>query len=92
MHLATSWRSSDTTPVACGRWSPLRAASTPVIESEIPTLVLQGRYDMQTNAEMGARALDGLSNGTYVEFPSTGHGVIVWSRCARDIGAAFLAN
>ncbi len=76
----------------CRLWpvDPAPASEHTVLESDIPTLVLQGRYDIQTNSEMGAQAMDGLSNGTFVEFSSTGHGVIVWSQCARDIGVAFI--
>lgn len=60
------------------------------VNSAIPTLVLQGRYDVQTNTEMGTGVMEGLRNGTFVEFSSTGHGAIVASQCAKDIGVAFV--
>lgn len=60
------------------------------VNSTIPTLVLQGRYDVQTNTEMGIGVMEGLRNGTFVEFSSTGHGAIVASQCAKDIGVAFV--
>ncbi|GAB4471595.1 MAG: hypothetical protein OHK0037_31000 [Elainellaceae cyanobacterium] len=62
------------------------------VNSSIPTLVLQGRYDVQTNTEMGIGVMAGLRNGTFVEFSSTGHGAIVASQCAKDIGVAFVNN
>ncbi|MEA5448060.1 alpha/beta fold hydrolase [Leptolyngbya sp. CCNP1308] len=76
----------------CSFW-PVEAAPASEhapINSNIPTLVLQGRYDVQTNTEMGIGVMEGLRNGTFVEFPSTGHGAIVASQCAKDIGVAFV--
>jgi hypothetical protein len=35
-----------------------------VVKSSIPTLVLQGLYDVQTNSTVGKQAMDGLSNGS----------------------------
>ncbi len=61
-----------------------------MLKSSIPTLVLQGRYDTQTNATVGHQAMAGLSNGFYLEFPKSGHGVLVFSQCAKDVGAAFV--
>ncbi|MGF1537188.1 MAG: alpha/beta hydrolase, partial [Elainellaceae cyanobacterium] len=76
----------------CKVWpvEPADASEHTVLESDIPTLVLQGRYDTQTNTEMGRQATAGLSNGLYVEFSSTGHGALLYSACARDIGVAFV--
>lgn len=76
----------------CSFW-PVEAAPASehtLINSAIPTLVLQGRYDVQTNTEMGIGVMEGLRNGTFVEFSSTGHGAIVASQCAKDIGVAFV--
>ncbi|HIK43333.1 MAG TPA: alpha/beta fold hydrolase, partial [Leptolyngbyaceae cyanobacterium M65_K2018_010] len=78
----------------CSFW-PVEAAPASEhapINSAIPTLVLQGRYDVQTNTEMGIEVMAGLRNGTFVEFSSTGHGAIVVSQCAKDIGVAFVNN
>ncbi|GAB4155255.1 MAG: hypothetical protein Fur0046_35170 [Cyanobacteria bacterium J069] len=41
---------------------------------------------------MGIEAMEGLTNGTFVEFSSTGHGAIVASQCAKDIDVAFVNN
>ncbi|MFH7242218.1 MAG: alpha/beta hydrolase [Spirulina sp.] len=76
----------------CSFW-PVEPAPTrehAPVNSTIPTLVLQGRYDVQTNTEMGIGVMEGLRNGTFVEFSSTGHGAIVASQCAKDIGVAFV--
>jgi hypothetical protein len=34
--------------------------------------------------------MEGLRNGTFVEFSNTGHGVLIYSQCAKDIGVAFV--
>jgi hypothetical protein len=39
---------------------------------------------------MGIMVMEGLRNGTFVDFSSTGHGAIVYSQCAKDIGVAFV--
>jgi pimeloyl-ACP methyl ester carboxylesterase len=76
----------------CSFWpvEPATASERAPINSAIPTLVLQGRYDVQTNTEMGIQVMEGLRNGTFVEFSSTGHGAIVATQCAKDIGVAFV--
>jgi pimeloyl-ACP methyl ester carboxylesterase len=78
----------------CEIWpvEPAPASEYTLLNSDIPTLILQGRYDTQTNAEMGRRASEGLSNSRYVEVSSSGHGVIFHSDCAKDIGVAFVNN
>lgn len=78
----------------CSFWpvEPAPANEHRPVNSTIPTLVLQGRYDVQTNSAMGRMVMEGLSNGTFVELSSTGHGAILYSQCARDIGVAFINN
>jgi len=76
----------------CSFWpvEPAPASEHTPVNSTIPTLVFQGRYDVQTNSDMGRMMMEGLSNGTFVELSSTGHGAIVYSQCAKDIGVAFV--
>jgi pimeloyl-ACP methyl ester carboxylesterase len=59
--------------------------------SDIPTLVLAGRFDPITPPTYGRAAADSLSRATYVEFPWASHGVLD-EGCAMDIVAAFLDN
>jgi len=75
----------------CGVWpvEPADPIERQVVESDIPSLVLQGRYDTQTSTDRGMQAMVGLTNGTYVEFPSLGHGVVK-TECAQAIGVAFV--
>ncbi len=78
----------------CKSWQvePAPTSNSEVVKSTIPTLVLQGRYDIQTNSTVGKQAMAGLTNGTYLEFPKAGHGVLLFSQCAKDVGAAFVNN
>jgi pimeloyl-ACP methyl ester carboxylesterase len=63
---------------------------TQLVESDIPTLVLAGEYDTQTPLAWGKAATEELTNVYEVEFPNSGHGTILFSQCARDIGEAFI--
>jgi pimeloyl-ACP methyl ester carboxylesterase len=78
----------------CSFWpvEPAPASERAPTNSRIPTLVLQGRYDTQTNSESAVQVMEGLRNGTWVEFSSAGHAVIGFSQCAKDIGVAFVNN
>ncbi len=75
----------------CQHWSvkPADPWERHVVKINVPTLVLQGRYDAQTTTDRGKRAMEWLSNGAYLEFPSQGHGVIS-NPCGKDIGVAFI--
>ncbi len=83
---------SEQAYAACSVWSvePASESEKEVLQSDIPTLVLGGRYDTQTPIFMGIQAMEGLTQGTFVEFPNTGHGAIAYSDCAKDVGVAFI--
>ncbi len=75
----------------CQHWpvKPADPRERQIVKMNVPTLVLQGRYDAATSTDRGKRAMEWLNNGTYVEFPSLGHGVIS-NPCARDIAITFI--
>ncbi|MCG9892986.1 MAG: alpha/beta hydrolase [Thermosynechococcaceae cyanobacterium MS004] len=75
----------------CKHWpvKPADPRERQIVKINVPTLVMQGRYDAQTTTDRGKRALEWLSNGTYIEFPSLGHGVTL-KPCGRDVGIAFI--
>ena len=83
---------SEQAYAACSVWpvEPAADSEHQVLQSDLPTLVLGGRYDTQTPIFMAIQAMAGLTQGTFVEFPNTGHGVIAYSTCAQDIGVAFV--
>jgi pimeloyl-ACP methyl ester carboxylesterase len=60
------------------------------VTSEIPTLVLWGYNDTQTSMKDALLAAESLPNAQAVGFPEAGHGAIVFSKCAKDIGVAFI--
>ena len=76
----------------CSIWpvEPAPEDENAVIVSDIPTLVLGGRYDTQTPNFMAIQAIAGLSRATFIEIPNSGHGTFGRSQCSRDIGTAFI--
>ncbi|MGF1535499.1 MAG: alpha/beta hydrolase, partial [Elainellaceae cyanobacterium] len=78
----------------CETWpvTPARDQPFDPVESDVPTLVLQGRYDLATTTAVGPQVMAGLGNGIYVELPNAGHSVMNFSQCATDIGVAFVTN
>lgn len=78
----------------CERWQSGQApAGTDApVWSDIPTLVLAGSYDNLTPVSWNKSAFVTLPNGTFVLAPMSGHGVIAYSACAQEIGAAFIAD
>lgn len=75
------WPSGESSPV-----------ETEVIESDIPTLVLSGDYDVQTPPSWNQLAMEGLTNAQLVEFPQSGHGVITFSTCAANVATSFISE
>lgn len=60
------------------------------VTSEIPTLVVWGYNDTQTSMKDAQSAAAALPNSQIVGFPEAGHGSILFSQCARDVGVAFI--
>jgi pimeloyl-ACP methyl ester carboxylesterase len=61
-----------------------------LISSEIPTLVLAGRYDPVTPPEWSRSVAENLENAYYFEFRSSGHNIGSGLPCYDQIRAAFL--
>ena len=76
----------------CSAWGldPAPPLAAEPVASDIPTLVLAGRYDPITPLEWGRSALVNLTDTTIVEFPAAGHSVTTDNPCALQIIAAFL--
>ena len=60
------------------------------IASDIPTLVVWGSNDTQTSMLGAKLAAESLTNSQVVGFPEAGHGAILFSKCAKDVGLAFI--
>ncbi len=78
----------------CDAWA-LPAAPPLLSEpfnSDIPTLILAGRYDPITPPSWGQAAANKLSRGYYFEFSSAGHNVSHDNPCVEEIKQAFINN
>ena len=78
----------------CREWGAGTAdpvENQPVV-SDIPTLVLAGRFDPITPPEFGRSVVERLDNVWFVEFPTLGHGVTAVSGCPQSATLAFLAD
>ncbi|WP_193335053.1 alpha/beta fold hydrolase [Devosia beringensis] len=62
------------------------------VSSDLPVLALAGLNDTQTNNDAADYVAETMANGQAVTFPETGHGVIQFSQCAKDIAAAFIED
>ncbi|PMP74383.1 MAG: transporter, partial [Roseiflexus castenholzii] len=62
------------------------------VSSDIPTLVLSGRFDPITPPEFGDVVARTLSRAYVYTFPDTGHGAVGSSACADTMLKAFLDN
>jgi pimeloyl-ACP methyl ester carboxylesterase len=76
----------------CAAW-PLDASDesedAPVL-SDVPTLLVTGRFDPVTPPAWTRRAAESLTRSTVVEMPARGHGLAVNDLCSLSIMLAFL--
>jgi len=62
------------------------------VQSDIPTLVFNGRFDPITPPAYGQEAAKTLSKSYLFIFPNTGHGALTTSECSDSIFLEFLSN
>ncbi|MCY4581522.1 MAG: alpha/beta fold hydrolase [Chloroflexi bacterium] len=76
----------------CALWDvqPSPPLENEPVRSDIPTLVLAGEFDPITPPSAGMAVAVNLSNATFVEFPATGHGILLEGDCAKSIINSFL--
>jgi pimeloyl-ACP methyl ester carboxylesterase len=79
---------------ACKAWrsAELSEADVAPITSNRPVLILSGNLDPITPVAFGEETQKRLKNSTLVVLPYQGHGVIIGSKCAQDVTAAFFNN
>ena len=80
----------------CKSWGsvgPYLGENDPVI-SNIPSLIITGKYDPVTPPIYGQQIAEGLSNSYYFEFPNLGHTPTAadGTGCAMDTALAFLED
>ena len=78
----------------CARWQvePLPPSVDEPVVSDIPTLLLSGRFDPVTPPAFAAVAAVGLSNATNLVDPTAAHGVAFQNECVNGIILDFLAD
>ena len=78
----------------CARWqvTALPASVDDPVVSDIPTLLLSGRFDPITPPTFAEAATAGLSNFTNLVDPTAAHGVAFQNDCVNGIITDFLAN
>jgi pimeloyl-ACP methyl ester carboxylesterase len=77
--VCASWQASVADPI-----------ENEAVVSDIPTLVLSGRYDPVTPPAWGRLAAETLANSFVYEFPNVAHGTMRSNSCALEIGLQFL--
>ncbi|MFI6148655.1 alpha/beta fold hydrolase [Streptomyces sp. NPDC051109] len=60
--------------------------------SSVPTLFINGTFDMKTSPSWAKKAAGSLSRSTTVQVPGIGHWVVPQSPCAQKVLASFLAR
>lgn len=78
----------------CARWQveQLPASVDDPVISDIPTLLLSGRFDPITPPAFAAAATAGLSQATALVDPTASHGVAFFNNCVNGIVNDFLDN
>ncbi len=65
--------------------APRNAEEYAPVETDIPTLIVEGEMDPITPPPPAKAIVPGFKNGTYVEFPYAGHGPTRSVECAGDM-------
>jgi hypothetical protein len=89
LHLV--WLGSDL--AVCDAWGvpPDPAAASPVV-SDVPVLVVAGRYDPVTPPAWGQQVTARLPRSTFVEVPAAGHVPSLQGDCLPQLAVTFLAD
>ncbi|MEL7367824.1 MAG: alpha/beta hydrolase [Myxococcota bacterium] len=88
--LASAMATSDTMTKSVQRCldsdlPPRAAADFAPVQTDIPTLIIEGDMDPITPPPLAKAILSGFTNGTYIEFPFAGHGPSRSVKCAGDM-------
>ena len=76
----------------CANWDPPPPAPGPPVVSDLPALLLAGRFDPITPPRLARQAAAGLPNSTVVVRDGASHGVWPRDPCVAGIVKAFLAD
>jgi len=83
---------ADWYDIVCAGWGskPATSAERGPVYSDVPALILAGRYDPITPPDWGRIVAGWLPNSTMLEFPNLTHGIFSVDPCADRIAARFL--
>jgi pimeloyl-ACP methyl ester carboxylesterase len=83
---------ADWYDIVCADWGskPATPAERGPVYSDVPALVLAGRYDPITPPDWGRIVAGWLPNSTMLEFPNLTHGIFSVDPCADRIATRFL--
>lgn len=78
----------------CAAWpmDPSDPSGDAPVVSDVPTLLVTGRFDPVTPPAWTRRAAETLTRSTVVEMPARGHGLAVNDLCSLSIMSAFLGE
>ena len=76
----------------CADWDLPPSAPVPPVVSDLPALLLAGRFDPITPPRLARQAAAGLSNSTVVVRDGASHGIWPRDPCVTGIVEAFLAD
>jgi hypothetical protein len=72
--------------------TPLDASFNAEFRTDVPTLIVSGRYDPITPAVFGDIVAGSVPQATHIVIPNGAHGAMLSNACAADIAKAFWAN
>ena len=76
----------------CSYWNPMDTVDNTAVASDIPVLVLSGRYDVATPPSWAELTTATLRSAYLFVFPGAGHSLLSSVECAINIAADFLDN
>lgn len=72
--------------------TPLDASFNAEFRTDVPTLIVSGRYDPITPAVFGDIVARSVPQATHIVIPNGAHGAMLSNACAANIAKAFWAN
>lgn len=72
----------------CGLWDVAPVAEGAVIQSDVPILIMEGKFDANKPPELGAVVAENFSTSYLVEFADTAH--VVFGACALQLMGEFM--
>lgn len=72
--------------------TPLDASFNTEFRTDVPTLIVSGRYDPITPAVFGDVVASSVPQATHIIIPNGAHGAMLSNACAADIAKAFWQN